>query len=331
MQRDALIAIASGLMSAFFALAYLGGSALTLILVYLAPVPILLVGLGKGPRAATIAAGTGFLATGALGGLSLAGIYGLVYALPAWMVTRLVMLQRQTATNLTGSETTGGENKAESEWYPIGPALAALALLATGMILLAEFSAGEMGLKGTLEAHMAEAFQLLVPTTDEAWRSRAIDVILPLFPGAVGVSWVTLTAVNAVIAQGVLVRAGRNLRPSPAYAELDLPQWASWPLVLSAGAALSGPLLGMEDLGYLGHNTAMVTAIPYFFLGLAVIHTLARRVKATSAVLVAVYLVVLMSGWAALVVAGVGVVEQWVGLRDRSTELNTGPRPGDDD
>jgi len=326
MQRDALIAIASGLLSAFAALAYLGGSAMALIFVYLAPIPILLVGLGKGTKAATIAAGTGFLATGAMGGMLLAGIYGMVYALPAWMVTRFVMLQRPIGTSSAG--TAGAGEQADVEWYPIGPALTALALLATGLILMAELMTGEMGLKGTIEAHMAEAFQVLVPMADEAWRGRAIEVILPLFPGAVGVSWVILTAVNAVIAQGALVRADQNLRPSPAYAELDLPQWASWPLILSAGAALSGPLLGMEDLGYLGRNTAMVMAVPYFFLGLAVIHTLARRVAATTTILVVVYLVVLMSGWAALVVAGVGVAEQWAGLRDRSKELDAGMGPG---
>jgi len=331
MQRDALIAIASGLLSAFTALAYLGGSAVALIFVYLAPVPILLVGLGKGTKAATIAAGTGFIATGAMGGMLLAGIYGMVYALPAWIVTRFVMQQRPTGSGPTGtgsSDTTGTGDQAGVEWYPIGPALTALALLATGLILMAELMTGDAGLKGTIEAHMAEAFQVLVPMADEVWRERAIEVVLPLFPGAVGVSWVILTAVNAVIAQGALVRMGRNLRPSPAYAELDLPQWASWPLILSAGAALSGPLLGMEDIGYLGRNTAMVMAVPYFFLGLAVIHTLARRVTATTTILVVVYLVVLMSGWAALVVAGVGVVEQWVGLRDRSKELDAGTGPG---
>ncbi len=325
MPRDALVAIAGGLISAIAGLAFLGGSALALIFVYLAPVPILLVGLSKGPKAATIAAGAGFLATGAIGGMLMAGLYGLVYALPAWLITRSVMLQRPS-----GPGDNAGDQM-DTEWYPIGPALTALAMLATGFILLGHFNAGELGLKGLLTAHMGKAIGVLVPMADEAWRGRAINVILPLFPGAVGASWVMLTVVNAVIAQGMLVRMGRNLRPSPAYAELELPLWASWPLVLSAGAALSGPLMGMEDLGYLGRNTAMVLAVPYFFLGLAVIHTLARRVTATTAVLTVVYMVIIMSGWAALVVAGVGVTEQWIGLRDRSGKSSAGPGSGEDE
>ncbi len=325
MHRDILVAIAGGLLSAFASMAFLGGSAFALVFVYLAPVPILLVGLGKGPKAATIAAGTGFIATGVLGGLLLAGVYGLMYALPAWTVARFVMLQRPSAFNGEVGDQSG------AVWYPIGPALAALAVLASGFILLGHFSAGDQGLKEMLNAQIGEAFQALVPMTGGVQNSRMIEMILPIFPGAVGASWVLMSVFNAVIAQKILVRMGQNLRPSPAYAELSLPQWASWPLVLSAGAALTGPLLGMEDLGYLGRNTALVMAIPYFFLGLAVIHTLARRVSATGAVLFGVYLVVLLSGWAAIVVAGVGVTELWVGLRERSENLDVGPKSGEDE
>jgi hypothetical protein len=182
-----------------------------------------------------------------------------------------------------------------------------------------------------LGAKLGEAFEAMVPMAGNTGSNRMIDVVLPIFPGTVGTSWVLMTVLNAVFAQKLLVRLGQNIRPSPAYAELVLPQWASWPLVLSAGAALTGPLLGMEDLGYIGRNTAMVMALPYFFLGLAVIHTLARQVTATGPILFAVYLVVLISGWAALVVAGVGIVEQWIGLRDRSGNLNAGKDAGEDE
>ena len=329
MPREALIVIIGGLFSAFAAMAFLGGSALSLMLVYLAPIPLLLVGLGLGPRAATMTAGVGFLATGIFGGVLAAGIYGLVHALPAWTVARLVMLQRQRE-NGGGNGTEPGKETG-AEWYPLGPALAALALLSGGLILLADLNAGESGLDGMLNAHLGEAFQVMLPALDEAGRERVIDTIIPFFPGVVGASWVIMTVANAAIAQGMLVRMGWNLRPSPAYAELELPHWVSWPLGVSAAAALIGSMMGMEGLGYIGRNITMVFAIPYFFLGLAVIHTLARRVTFASAVLVMLYLVVLMSGWAAVVVAGVGVTEQWIGLRDRSGDQDTGQTPGEDE
>jgi hypothetical protein len=332
MQRDALIAIAGGLMSAFASVAYLGGSALALIFVYLAPVPILLVGLGIGPKAATIAALTGFLVTGGLGGmlladggLFLAGVYGLMYALPAWIVARLVMHQRLLVSD------SGVGGKTETKWVSIGPALVALALMASGFILIGHFSTGDLGLKGSIEALSGDVIEMMVSITGDPRVGERISSLLSITPGITAAFWVILSVINAVIAQKILVRLGRNLRPSPAYAELTLPQWASWPLVLSAGAALSGPVLGMENLGYLGRNTALVMATPYLFLGLAVIHTLARRVAATTPVLVAVYLVVLMSGWATMVVAGVGVIEQWIGLRGRSDKLDAGHQSGENE
>ena len=75
----------------------------------------------------------------------------------------------------------------------------------------------------------------------------------------------------------------------------------------------------------------MVLALPYFFLGLAVFHTLARRVSSTKALLVVFYLVIVISIWATLVVAGIGVVEQWYGLRDRIKSSPARGDQGDDD
>ena len=59
MPRDWLIAIGGGLMSAVAAVAFFGGSVFSLLFVYFASVPLLMVGLGLGPRAITIAAGAG--------------------------------------------------------------------------------------------------------------------------------------------------------------------------------------------------------------------------------------------------------------------------------
>ena len=91
--------------------------------------------------------------------------------------------------------------------------------------------------------------------------------------------------------------------------------------------ALIGNLLGAEELGYAAYNVAMVVAVPYFFLGLAVIHTLARRVASPTMILVGVYGVIIVSMWAAVVVAGVGVAEQWIGLRDRQNDDKDGQLP----
>ena len=124
------------------------------------------------------------------------------------------------------------------------------------------------------------------------------------------------SVVNTVVAQGILVRIGYNKRPSPPYVNLELPVWSSWLLVSAAFLALAGT----GEWEYMGRNLAMLLAVPYFFLGLSVFHCLARRVVATTPMLVALYLVIIISMWAALVVAGIGIVEQWFGLRNRFTD-----------
>ena len=53
------------------------------------------------------------------------------------------------------------------------------------------------------------------------------------------------------------------------------------------------------------------------FLGLAVVHKLAAMTPLPGALLSLVYLVVIFSGWFALFIAGIGILEQWVGLSNR--------------
>jgi hypothetical protein len=122
-----------------------------------------------------------------------------------------------------------------------------------------------------------------------------------------------MSVVNAVLAQHLVTRMKRNLRPTPAYADLLLPQWMSWPLIGSAALAL----IGSGDLQFTGRNLTLVLAVPFFFVGLAVVHTWARRVAYTGVVVVVFYLILLLSGWAMLAVAGLGMAEQWIGLRGR--------------
>ena len=80
---------------------------------------------------------------------------------------------------------------------------------------------------------------------------------------------------------------------------------------------------------YIGRNLALVLAVPYFFLGLAIVHSAARRMAMAGLLLVTFYFVIVISGWAALVVVGIGLFEQWIGLRNRFA-LGGGVPPDDD-
>ncbi|NQV98160.1 MAG: DUF2232 domain-containing protein [Rhodospirillales bacterium] len=339
MQRDALIAIGGGLLSAVAAVSFFGGSVFSILFVYFASVPLLLVGLGLGPRAVTVAVGAGIVATALTGNMLHAGIFALVQAFPAWVITRLSILQiagsGPASTPVVGPDTASSAMPAAAPptaggfvaWLSPGLTLSVLALCSGLFILFAALSVGDDGLKGAVDAYLGTAFELMMPAMEDQVKAQLVSKMSAFFPGAIAASWVIMVITNAAVAQGILVRAGKNLLPTPVYAAIDLPLWMSWPLVIAAATALAANMIGADELGYAAYNVTMVFAVPYFFLGLAVIHTLARRVTATGMVLVGVYGVIMVSLWTAVVVVAVGIAEQWIGLRDRQQDEDDGQSP----
>jgi hypothetical protein len=302
MSKDTLIAIGGGGLSAIASLAFMSGSPGALIFVYLAPLPLLTVGLGLGASAVTLGGLSGFMISGLMGGAMTAGLFGMLHALPAWLVTRQALLQRPAPD---GTLT----------WYPAGFVLSSLAALgAAFFVLTAVFTSGaDGGLEGSVTVYLDKVFTYMAPSLPIGDRAQIVSALTPIFPGALVTSWVVMTAINCVLAQWILVRLGRNRRPSPSLADLELPGWLPW--ILVAGAAVA--LLGSGSVQYIGRNMVMILAVPYFFLGLGVAHALAGRVASPGMILTAFYLILLVSGWAIFTVAGIGMIEHWYGLRRR--------------
>lgn len=325
MPLAALIAIGAGLASAAAAMAFLSGMVAAFGLVYLAPLPMLMAGLALGPRATAFAALAGIMAMGMFGGMPLAVLFAVIHGLPSWIIAKLALMASGAQTNAHQDVGNNGV-PGTIQWISPGQIVSAMTCFAAGLVVISSFAVGDVGMSGFVAEHLGQIFERVAPGMNATDRGLMTQTMTPLFPGTVATSWVVMVAVNAVLAQGLLVRIGRNRRPSPSYVGLELPGWMSWPLV---GAAILA-LVGSGEWEYLGRNLAMVLALPYFFLGLAVFHTLARRVTATMPLLVAFYLVIVISVWAALVVAGIGVAEQWYGLRRRVSARSLS-QSGDDE
>jgi hypothetical protein len=307
MQRNILIAVSGGILSAIASMTIVLGLPGALLFAYLAPLPLIMVGLALGLRMATIAAAAGFVVAGLIGSTFNAGLYGLIHAVPGVLVVRYALSLEAQAD---------GTSKSASP----GLVLSWLSILAAGLFTAAVMTAfeAETGIEDEIYGKLSQVFAVMVPNLDEGQRTIIVSSLAAIFPGALGTSWIIMIAANATLAQRLVTKLGKNLRPTPSYRGLTLPDWISWFVVGSASLAL----IGSGDLEYMGRNLVMIMATPFFFVGLAIIHSVARYVNFPMAMLLGTYLALLMSSWAAVVVAGVGIVEQWYNLRQRLPALN---------
>jgi len=311
MTRGLLMAISGGVLSALLYLSIVSGSFGAVILAYLAPLPLLMVGLGLGLRPGLVAGGTAVAVVSLFGGV----LFGLTYGFANIAVTAVIM--RQALLARTAPD--GG-----LEWYP--PALLLVILTSLGLAAIGLAALATLGSDGGLEGAVREFLTIglgdVAVATAQTGTSMAdlVEAFTQVFPAMVVVSWLAMAIINAALAQGVLMRFGRNLRPAMRVSSIELPHWT--PMLLAAAGVLA--LAGGDGLiGYLAVNAAIVLLVPFFFAGLAVVHAFAGGRQARTLLLVVFYFFLLVSGWPIALVIGLGVIEQWAGLRRRFSR--TGP------
>src|SRR6266403_6346917 len=133
-----LIALAAGCASALMFASIISGALISLVLFYLAPLPLMVAGLGWGPLSATIGGIAAAIGLGAIFGLPYCIAFVLTVALPAWWLGHLALLGRPVAT--VASAGNGAAPAAPiMEWYPVGRILlwsAGFAALTTMAALL---------------------------------------------------------------------------------------------------------------------------------------------------------------------------------------------------
>lgn len=302
MSRVHLIALGGGVLSALFYLSVKLGSPGAIVLAYLAQFPLFLVGLWLGVVPAAIASGVAAVSVGAGANLNASGLYLLLAAGPVLIIVRQGLLSRPGAT------------AGQVVWYPPGHLAACLA--AYGLVILGGASlflvGAPGGLEGAARAYLNATLYGMAGPEVNLQLDAMIDSLVRLFPAAVVMTWTFMVVINATLAQRILARFDLNRRPSPKFADMTLPQWLTTGLVLCLlGAMLPG------QFGLVAQNAAVIMAIPFFLLGLAMIHAISRRMAARGIFLVLFYIILLISVWPAVAVAGAGFVEPWLALRRR--------------
>ena len=123
-----------------------------------------------------------------------------------------------------------------------------------------------------------------------------------------------MMTISGILAQMLVLRLGKNIRPGLRISELELPTWPVLAFALAALAAVIGP----DSVAVVGIGAALIPGFGFFFVGLGVLHALLRG---HPLMLTALYISLVLS-WPALIVTALGLVEQWVDLRRRFASPN---------
>lgn len=281
------------------------GTSGALVLAYIAQLPLFLVGLWAGLAASALAGAVAAAMTLTARGMVISAVFAIAFLLPVLVLVRQALLSRRTPAG-------------EMEWYP--PGLLAgwlvgigLAIGGLSMLFLAMTGGAEAAVRAFV-GHVFDAAKAALPRGAAPMaRETVVDMMAGYLPGMAVSSLLVMTAVNGILAQGVLTRFGLNRRPSPDIAKLDLPMAlvAVFAVVLAAGVLLPG------DVGYLARNLAPVVLVGGVLSGLAVVHAAVRKLAARTWMLVAVYLAAALLVWPIFLLAAVGMAEPFVKLRRR--------------
>ncbi len=304
MSRYWLLAIGGGAASVLIYSLTVSGSFGGLVLAYFAALPLYLVGLGLGLTAGAAAGATATIGMLLPGGFMAALVFFFVTALPTIVLVRQSLLSRN-------------DPQGNVAWYPAGLMVVTLSVFGAGIYTLAALWLATQpgGFEGTTQAFVENLASSMTAPGAAEHRENIVNTLTPIVPGFVAASWFVMTVINAALAQGLLVRFQRNIRPSPDIVSMEFPNWFP---IAAAAAALVGLLLP-GALGFYGTNLAIILIVPFFFMGLAVVHALCRQKSAGPFLLIAFYGMLIVFGWLVVIVATLGLIEQWIGLRRRFT------------
>jgi hypothetical protein len=311
MMQFGLIGIGAGAAAALLFASVTSGAWLSIPLFYLAPLPIMIAGLGWSHYAALTGALTGALALG----IALGPIFFFTFlagaGLPAWWLTYLAMLARPV-----------GNGAATLEWYPPGRLVAWAAILAALVVVVAIPNFGtdaesfRTGLRNALlhilrvETDARADAPLSVPGVSNA--SRLVDFLVTAIPPAAAVLATITNVLNLWLAARIVKFSGLLKRPWPPLAAMTFPRALAAALVIAVVLSFVGGLIGIVA-GVLSASLLMA----YGVLGFAVLHAITQGLNARIFLLGGVYAAVLVFGWPVLALCLLGLIEAAIDLRAR--------------
>jgi len=312
MMQLGLIGLGAGAAAALLFASVTSGAWMSIPLFYLAPLPIMIAGLGWSHWAAAAAA--------LIGAVALAVAFGPVFfftflagaGLPAWWLSYLTMLARPV----------GNGGAPALEWYPPGRLVVWAAILAALVVVFAIPNFGfdaesfRAGLRGALmrilrvETDAPAGSPLTLPGVSNA--GRLIDFLVSAIPPAAAVLATITNVLNLWLAAAIVKFSGLLKRPWPPLSAITFPRSLTAALAIAVGLSFVGSLIGIIS-GVVSASLLMA----YGVLGFAVLHAITHGMASRFFLLGSVYAAVLVFGWPVLALCLLGLIEAVVDLRAR--------------
>jgi hypothetical protein len=313
MMQFVAIGISAGAAAALLFASVTSGTLLSIPLFYLAPLPIMIAGLGWSHWAALTAAVAGAIALGIVFGTVFLFAFLTGAGVPAWWLSYLGMLARPAGGN--GHERT-------LEWYPIGRLVVWAAIVAALVVIVAipnfgtdaeSFRAGLRDVLNTIlrtqSGTPAEA-PLNLPGLSKI--DRLVSFLVNVIPPAAAVLATITNLLNLWLAARVVRFSGRLARPWPQLSAMRFPSWLTAALALVIALSFADGIIGIVA-GVMSASLLMA----YGVLGFAVLHAITQGMNSRPFVLGGAYVAVLMIGWLILAICLLGVLDTAIDLRSR--------------
>jgi hypothetical protein len=300
----------------------ISGALISLLLFYLAPLPLMVAALGWGPLSATVGGIVAAIGLGAIFGLPYCIAFAVTIALPAWWLGHLALLGRPITS---GASTGNGASPVapDLEWYPVGRILlwtSGFAALTT-MAALLTLGTDPAAINGALRRGL---LRMLGPremaSTGEA--EQWIDAVVTIAPVAAAIVAMMTLTLNLWLAAKITATSGRLHRPWPDLKSAALPPMTLVALCVAIAFCFTGGLLAI--LALIVTAALMVT---YALTGFAVLHTLTLALKSRALWLGCSYAIMLVFGWPVLAMVVLGLADAIFGFRQRYLRARPPPLP----
>ncbi|MEW6643123.1 MAG: DUF2232 domain-containing protein [Pseudomonadota bacterium] len=310
MMTQILIAVAAGCASALMFVSIVSGALISLVLFYLAPLPLMVAALGWGAASALVGGIAASLLIGIVLGLPYMVAFAVTIALPAWWLGHLALLARPAeAAAANGAQPA-------LDWYPPGRLLAWMAAFASLTTITALLSLGfdAASITDSLKSGLTRLLGMREGGPD-ADTEKVVAVFAAIAPVAATMVALATLVLNLWLAGKITRTSGRLPRPWPALQALELPPMTLVALAVALALCFLGGLLAM-----IAQIVTAALVMAYAFTGFAVLHTLTRSTAMRGLWLGSTYAAVVVFGWPLVVVALLGIADELIGFRRRKAQ-----------